>query len=241
MLHSTNQRRRVKEALALLFLFILSASTGSSFAQTLRPIISEYRGKANGRFELVNDSFAPVNVVLETKSFTVTEDGEIQYRPLDPDIKVKFSATSFRIQPKQTYAVTYQATTTKFPSYFVVYASFSGLPVRTNTGMNIRLMLPHTVYLLGKDDARKAEITVATARYDAATRKVMLELQSHSANFGRVQSTEIQTARKKVEAPGFPVYPGKNRKLELDWSESAPPEKAVFYFDGFKIEAKIER
>jgi len=189
----------------------------------------------------VNDTFTPVNVVLETKSFTVTEDGEIQYRALDPDVKIKFSSTSFRIQPKQTYAVTYQATSTKFPSYFVVYASFSGMPVRTNTGMNIRLMLPHTVYILGKKDARKPEIGVVQARYDDATKKLTLELESHSANFGRVQATEIQVGRKRIEAPGFPMYPGKNRRLVVDWTEPEQPQKAIFHFNDFKIEAAITR
>lgn len=238
MQHSANQGRRVRSLATLLLLLAATASAG---AQTLRPILSEFRGKANGRFELVNDTFSPVSVVLETKSFTVTEDGEIQYRPLDPEIKIRFSSTSFRILPKQSYVVTYQATATKFPSYFVVYASFSGLPVRTSSGMNIRLMLPHTVYLLGKKDARKAEISVATARYDAAAKKVRLELRSNSANFGRVQATEVRTGNKKVEAPGFPVYPGKNRKLDVDWNEATLPEKVVFYFEDFKIEANIDR
>jgi hypothetical protein len=236
MQRTANRWRRAQATWAL-FLFF----AGLASAQTLRPVISEFRGKANGRFELVNDTFTPVNVVLETKSFTVTEDGEIQYRVLDPDVKIKFSSTSFRIQPKQTYAVTYEATSTKFPSYFVVYASFSGMPVRTNTGMNIRLMLPHTVYILGKKDARKAEIGVVQARYDSAAKKVTLELESHSTNFGRVQATEIQVGRKRIEAPGFPIYPGKNRRLVVDWTEPEQPEKAIFHFNDFKIEAAITR
>jgi len=51
----------------------------------------------------------PLNVVLEAKSFTVSETGEISYRALDPNIHLKLSTTSFRIQPQQTYYVFYEA------------------------------------------------------------------------------------------------------------------------------------
>ena len=88
--------------------FALSLSA-SAMAQTVRPVISELGNPAKGRVEYVNDSLMPLNVVLEAKSFTVSERGEIAYRPLDPDIHLKFSATSFRIQPKQTYYVFYEA------------------------------------------------------------------------------------------------------------------------------------
>jgi hypothetical protein len=95
--------------------------------------------------EYVNDSLTPLNVVLEAKSFTVSEDGEIDYRPLDPNIHLKLSTTSFRIQPKQTYYVFYEASAPPNPAWFVIYASFSGFPFRTAHGMNVRLQLPHTV------------------------------------------------------------------------------------------------
>jgi hypothetical protein len=230
--------RRVQRKLICTLFYFLFATT--CLGQTIRPVISEHRGQANGRFDLVNDSFQPVNVVLEPKSFTVDEVGEIAYTPLDPGIRVKFSATSFRIQPKQTYTVTYQAKAQTLPAYFVVYAGMSGLPVRTNTGLNIRVLLPHTVYILGKKDAGKSEIAVVRAKYDAQSKKVNLELHSSSANMGRILITEVFAGRKKVEAPGFPIYPGKNRKLDVDWTESALPDKAVFYLKDFKIEAPVE-
>ena len=68
-------------------------------AQTVRPLINELGNPSKGRVEYVNDGLTPLNVVLEARSFTVTETGDINYRPLDPDIHLKLSATSFRIQP----------------------------------------------------------------------------------------------------------------------------------------------
>src|SRR5208337_5614586 len=86
-------------AVAGAFLWI----AGSVPAQTVRPVISELGNPAKGRVDYVNDSLTPLNVVLEAKSFTVSETGEISYRPLDPSIHLKLSTTSFRIQPQQTY------------------------------------------------------------------------------------------------------------------------------------------
>jgi len=79
--------------------------TGASWAQTVRPVVNELGNPAKGRVEYVNDGMTPLNVVLEAKSFTVSETGEISYRALDPNIHLKLSTTSFRIQPQQTYYV----------------------------------------------------------------------------------------------------------------------------------------
>src|SRR5258708_28144372 len=85
----------------------LLAMNAAPEAQTVRPVINELGNPAKGRVEYVNDSLTPLNVVLEAKSFTVSETGEIAYRPLDANIHLKRSATSFRIQPQQTYYVFY--------------------------------------------------------------------------------------------------------------------------------------
>src|SRR5436309_15441126 len=92
-------------------------------AQTVRPVINELVGNpVKGRVEYVNDSLTPLNVVLEARSFTVSESGEITYRPLDAGVHLKLSATSFRIQPQQTYYVFYEASSPQVPAWFVIYA-----------------------------------------------------------------------------------------------------------------------
>ncbi len=70
------------------FPFLLNAA---SQAQTVRPVINEMGNPSKGRVDYVNDSLTPLNVVLEAKSFTVSETGEISYRPLDPNIHLKLS------------------------------------------------------------------------------------------------------------------------------------------------------
>jgi hypothetical protein len=222
---------------------LLALSTAQ--AQTVRPVINELGNPAKGHVEYVNGGLVPLNVVLEAKSFTVSEAGEISYRPLDPDIHLKLSTTSFRIQPQQTYYVYYEATSPQSPNWFVLYASFTGFAFRTSQGMNVKLQLPHTVYLLPKQSVEKEEVHVVRAELDAATNKVTLEVENTGNNFGRIQQTFLLYSRRKQEAPGFPIFPHSKRILEVPLDQKAEgenvPINVSFNFEKFKVEQKLQR
>jgi hypothetical protein len=222
------------------------ALMGGCGAQTVRPLIAELGNPAKGRVEYVNDALTPLNVVLEAKSFTVSETGEISYRPLDPDIHLKLSTTSFRIQPQQTYYVFYEASSPKSPSWFVIYASFSGFPFRTTQGMNVRLQLPHTVYLLPKGTVERADVVISRADLIPSGNKVVIEVENQGDNFGRVFETQlVYDKRKHQEAPGFPVFPHSKRILEIPLAEKAEgenvPVEITLQFQKFKMEQKLQR
>ncbi len=225
--------------------FLLLAISAGSRAQTVRPLINELGNPAKGRVEYVNDGLTPLNVVLEAKSFTVSETGEITYRPLDSNIHLKLSATSFRIQPQQTYYVFYEAGSPQSPSWFVIYAAFSGFTFRTAQGMNVRLELPHTVYLLPKQQAEKPEVRVERAELNPAENKVLLEVENTGNNFGRVLQTELVYSKKKQDAPGFPIFPHSKRILEVTLDEKAAgenvPVEISLQFQNFKVEQKLQR
>ncbi len=225
-----------------LLLLVMSAAAG---AQTVRPLINELSNPAKGRVEYVNDSLTPLNVVLEAKSFTVSEMGEIRYRPLDADVHLKLSATSFRIQPQQTYYVFYEASAPQSPSWFVIYASFSGFAFRTAQGMNVRLQLPHTVYLLPKQQVEKPEVRIERAELNANENKVVLEVENSGNNFGRVLQTQLVYSKKKQEAPGFPIFPHSKRILEVPLDVKAEgenvPVEVSLQFQNFKVEEKLQR
>lgn len=215
-------------------------------AQTVRPLINELSNPAKGRVEYVNDGLTPLNVVLEAKSFTVSETGEISYRPLDPDIHLKLSTTSFRIQPQQTYYVFYEASAPKSPSWFVIYASFTGFSFRTAQGMNVRLQLPHTVYLLPKSTVERADMVISHADLNPSENKVVVEVENQGDNFGRVFETQLVYDKKKQqEAPGFPVFPHSKRILEIPLTEKAEgenvPVEVSLQFQKFKMEQKLQR
>jgi hypothetical protein len=230
--------RQIVHLRTLLTLCLL-CGCASAGAQTVRPLIAELGNPAKGRVEYVNDSFTPLTVVLEARSFSVAEDGQITYRPLDPNIHLKLSVTSFRLQPQQSYFVFYEATTDASPAWFVLYAAFTGFPFRTQQGMNVRLELPHTVYLLSKHSVDKGEVAVNRADFVAAEKKLVLEVENTGANFGRVQQTFVSFGKKQEEAPGFPVFPHSKRVLEIHLDEAEPPSGLLLQFPNFKIERAL--
>ena len=211
----------------------------------MRPVVNELGNPAKGRVEYVNDGMTPLNVVLEAKSFTVSETGEISYRPYSTrNIHLKLSTTSFRIQPQQTYYVFYEASSPQIPSWFVIYASFSGFPFRTAQGMNVRLQLPHTVYLLPKQSVEKPDIHIELAELSRPDNKVRLQVENTSDYFGRVLGTQLVYSKKKQEAPGFPIFPHSKRIFEIALEEKAQDESVpvdyVLQFEKFKIEGKLQ-
>jgi hypothetical protein len=226
---------------ALLLCLAMAITAVSAFGQTVRPLIQEYGNPGKGRVEYVNDALTPLNVVLEAKSFTVSETGQLSYRALDSKIHLKLSATSFRIPPQQSYFVYYEAKADEVPAWFVIYAVFSGFPFRSQQGMNVRLELPHTVYLLPKQSVEKQDLSVIKAEFDSANKKVLLEIENNGGLFGRVLETDVLSSRKKQEAPGFPVFPHSRRRIEAAWNSEEPPEKVQFQFANFRIDQQVSR
>jgi len=238
---SLHTARRIAGSAILLFLASILAS-----AQTVRPVIDEIVGNpVKGRIEYVNDGLLPLTVVLELRSFSVSETGEASFRPIDPDIHVKLSSTSFRIQPQQTYYVFYEATAPKLPSWFVIYANFTGFGLRTAQGMNVRLQLPHTVYMLPKEPLQKSELQITSAELDAAQNKVTLEVENSGDKFGRIFGTQLVYAKKKQDAQGFPIFPHSKRILEIPLDEKAAgenvPVEISMQTKDFKLEQKLVR
>ncbi len=210
-------------------------------AQTVRPLIDEFGNPAKGRIEYVNDASVPLNVVVEAKSFSVSEKGDISYRPLDSNIHLKLSATSFRIPPQQSYFLFYEASSDVAPAWFVIYGSFSGFAVRTAEGMNVRVQLPHTVYLLPKGGLDKHDVRIVSAQYDNTAKKVTVITENTGSNFGRAQTASIAGAKKKQEGSGFPIFPKSRREMVYAWEGDDAPDKVVLDFDKFKVESDVTR
>lgn len=208
-------------------------------AQTVRPLIDEFGNPAKGRVEYVNDASVPLNVTVEAKSFTVSETGTISYRPLDSNVHLKLSATSFRIPPQQSYFLFYEASSDKTPAWFVIYAAFSGFGIRTAEGMNVRVQLPHTVYLLPKERAGKTDVHIVSAKYDATSKKVTVVTENSGAYFGRVQQAFVSADKKREEVSGFPVFPDSRREMQYDWTGDQPPDKVTLEFEKFKVEGEV--
>jgi hypothetical protein len=212
--------------------------------QTVRPVVDEnvVKGtgkKASGRIEYINDTLQTLNVVLESRSFIVSDTGELSYQPLDSRIHVKYSAMSFRILPKQNYFVFYEAWADELPSWFVVYAAFSGFAEKTHEGMNIQILLPHTIYLLPKQGVRKGELLVKTAEYRPKDKKVIVRVENTGPSFGRVLEADVTSSKGKATSNGFPVFPHREREVEIPWEAPDGPAKLVLRLERFRLEHEI--
>ena len=169
--------------------FAWSLLGSCALAQTVQPVISEYQAKADGKFALTNGTLTPMVVVLESKSFSITPDGQGIFRPLDKAIHVELSAMSARLEPGQTYYVFYKAHADQLPAWFTVYSTFSS--VQQHPGLDVRIMLPHTVYLYQKHPLNKEEINIHPAAWHAAAKTIVCDVENHGTSLVRVEEVRI--------------------------------------------------
>jgi hypothetical protein len=208
-------------------------------AQTVSPPIAEYQERARSSFQLVNSTVFPLSVVLEVRGFTVTEQGEVQEATLDTsNVRVKLSAMSFRIPPRQTYTVFYEATADSLPAWFNIVSAMTG--AKTDNGLNVRILLPHVVYLNQKAPLRKEEVVVRAVQVDTATGKLRLQLENLGPNLGRVQ--QVTAVAGKTTSPpgaGFPLFPHMLRWTEVDWPDRVAPERLTVRFSRFTMDTVL--
>jgi len=217
---------------------VIALSATAGLAQTVRPIISEYTGNAKGRVELVNDSTIPLTVIVSPKTFEVSETGEMTYGPMPDDIHLKLSTMSFRIQPKQSFYVFYEAKSERLPSWFVLYFEFSGFPAKEHSGLNVQLELPHTVYLLPRATIKREEME-ASAVFDSNSKKITVTTLNKGTTVARVLMMSAEQRGHKEQGFGYPIYPQKRRIAEMPWNGNTPPEKVTLEFENFKIETPV--
>ena len=105
---------------------------------------------------------------------------------------------SFRLQPRQAYTVFYEATVDTVPYWFNVWSGITGS--KTESGINLRIELPHVVYLYQKQKLSAADITIRSVRYRPADKQVVVEFANTSPRLGRVQS--VVASAEKVRVPG---------------------------------------
>jgi hypothetical protein len=208
-------------------------------AQTVSPPIAEYQVRARSSFQLSNSGIFPLTVVLELHGFTVNEQGEVQDAPIDTTrLHIKLSAMSFRIPPKSTYTVFYEASADSLPAWFNIVSAMTG--ARTENGLNLRLLLPHVVYLNQKESLRKDQVAIRAFQVDSSTGKVRVQLENLGPNLGRVQ--EVTASAGRVESPpgaGFPLFPHMLRWTELAWAGPGAPDRLTVKFAKFTVDTSL--
>lgn len=219
-------------------LFALCFCAGSQ-AQSVSPPIAEYSEKARASFKLQNSSIFPLTVVLEARGFSITDEGEVVDVPLDSSrIHVKLSEMSFRLPPRSSRTVFYEADGDSLPAWFNILSAMSG--ARTESGINVRILLPHVVYLNQKEPLRKEDVAVRRVEYDPAVKKVRIQLENLSPRLGRVQQLTLDDGRSTSQpSGGFPLLPHRLRWTEVEWTGSAPPNHLTLRTSRFKLDTTV--
>ena len=207
-------------------------------AQTVRPAVVEHQGRGRGSFDLVNETLFPLTVVLEPRGFQVDTNGTLIDLPFDTaKVKLRLSAMSFRIPPLATYTVHYEADAEQLPAWFMVLSSMTG--ARTNTGINVRIELPHVVYLLQKEPLKKEAVSVRAFDFDSAAGRAVLDVENTSAALGRVIGSELSVGgRNAMQFGGFPLFPLQRRRIEVPWKGQDSPDKVLLRFSNFTVEER---
>jgi hypothetical protein len=208
-------------------------------AQSVSPPIAEHQERAKSSFQLQNPSIFPITVVLEVRGFTINEEGEVSDLPLDTArIHVKLSEMSFRIPPRGSRTVFYEAVSDSLPTWFTILSAMSG--ARTESGLNVRILLPHVVYLNQKQALRKTDVAITAFRYDPGAKKAQVQLENLSSNLGRVyQMTVADRHGTSQPAGGFPLLPRHRRWAEVAWDAPGPPSRLLLRFARFSIDTTL--
>lgn len=220
---------------AWLALLLLAAAPLA--AQSVSPPIAEYVEKGSGSFTLSNETIFPLTAVLDVRGFEVTEQGELHDVPLDTTrVKVKLSALSFRIPARQSVTVVYSAQATGGPAWFQIMSALTG--GRTQQGINLRLELPHVVYLAQKEPLAREDVQVEAFTWDSAKAQVTVRVRNAGERLARVREFTITApGAPAVRGAPFPFFPGARRVIALPWTAPVAPAKVAIKFDKFTVES----
>jgi hypothetical protein len=149
-------------------------------------------------------------------------------------VHVKLSTLSFRLQPRQRYTVFYEASADSLPAWFNIWSAVSG--ARTSSGLNLRIELPHVVYLNQRDRLAAGDVQLRGAVWQPARQQVVVELENSSGRLGRARQVLVETpALPTAEGPAFPLFPHSRRQVAVPWTHAVAPARVEVRFEGFRL------
>jgi hypothetical protein len=111
---------------------------------------------------------------------------------------------------------------------------------RTDAGVNVRILLPHVVYLNQKQPLRKEEVAVRAFEFDSAAKLARVQLENTGPNLGRV--LQVTAANGKAQSPpgsAFPLFPHSRRWTEVPWTLDSIPNRLQIRFAKFAIDTTL--
>jgi hypothetical protein len=209
------------------------------YAQSVSPPIAEYQERARSSFQLHNSSIFPLTVVLEVRGFSISDAGDVVDLPLDTSqVRVKLSEMSFRIPPRGSRTVFYEARSESLPAWFTILSAMTG--AKTQNGLNVRILLPHVVYLNQKQSLPREDVAINAFVFDSVQKKARVQLENRGPNLGRVHQMTVANQRSTSQpSGGFPLLPRRRRWAEVEWDGTTPPTRLVLKFSRYTIDTVL--
>lgn len=229
-------RANLLRAVCLCCLFAAIPGVG----QTITPPIAEYRGKADGMFELRNDGDVPLAAILEVQGFEVDQDGNLKYKPADPDLNVVMGSNSFVIPPHQTHMVFYKAVSKRPQAWFTILSTLTKAATNRQQ-MRINFVLPHVVYLYQKQKLKKDDVALSVSS-GSKPGEYRLDIQNRTDKLARVENLNWRGFEKNGESGGFPIFPGAKRIVTFQAGNVARDASVKISFeDGFSVQVPVQQ
>jgi hypothetical protein len=106
--------------------------------------------------------------------------------------------------------------------------------------LNVRILLPHVVYLNQKQPLRKEEVVVRRFEFDAPAKRARVQLENLGPRLGRVYQLTVGDGRKTSQpGAGFPLMPHTRRWTEIQWDSPTPPSRLTLKFSRFTIDTAL--
>lgn len=138
---------------------LIMALTVPAMGQTLSPLVVECGPKCRGSFVVSNESVRPMATVIEPLSFSLGPDGKTVYRVLDSTVKVNLNEYSARIGPKDNREFDYEIICSQAPCLVALRAEMN--LGHTDTGLEVRGLIPHIIYQCEKSKNCRKNIRLA--------------------------------------------------------------------------------
>jgi hypothetical protein len=211
---------------------VLLQADGAS-GQTIRPLIVEHGPSAKSYFEVVNRTLHPQLVTLEARGFTISEEGVATFGPLPDRVQLRLSEMSFRVPPRQSHYVFYEAKTDSAPAWFTIYANVAD--ARRENGLRIDVELPHTVYLVQKEPLSDTDVQVRLESFDPRARTGRVRIENTGPRLGRVADVRLSGGGVRASLGAFPLLPRSSRLVPIAWEGDGVPEKLTVEFTDFSV------
>jgi hypothetical protein len=140
----------------LIIAILLLASAGITKSQTVGPLVAEGgKGRARGEFTVTNNGVIPMITTVRVMQFKLTPEGKSIFLPLDNTISVKLGESSAKVGARQEHSFSYEILCLRTEPCLVAFLPRMVTSVHTTEGIQVGLIIPHSVYLCADQEKAK--------------------------------------------------------------------------------------